>query len=107
MNQTTSEKDLNFFFYLWGFENFSILTLKARYLKNCLSHCFVIRLLEKCCMPSAYLQWQFHSGERVVARGSLVLFIRREIFMLSFVEQERIAIFSNLRFIGTTYYMLS
>ena len=25
-------------------------------------------------MPSAYLQWQFHSGERVVARGPLVLF---------------------------------
>ena len=23
-------------------------------------------------MPSAYLQWQFHSGERVVARGPLV-----------------------------------
>ena len=24
-------------------------------------------------MPSAYLQWQFHSGERVVAHGPLVL----------------------------------
>ena len=24
-------------------------------------------------MPSAYLQWRFHSGERVVARGPLVL----------------------------------
>ena len=24
-------------------------------------------------MPSAYLQWQFHSGERVVARGPLVI----------------------------------
>ena len=24
-------------------------------------------------MPPAYLQWQFHSGERVVARGPLVL----------------------------------
>ena len=23
-------------------------------------------------MPSAYLQWGFHSGERVVARGPLV-----------------------------------
>ena len=23
-------------------------------------------------MPSAYLQWQFHSGEQVVARGPLV-----------------------------------
>ena len=26
-------------------------------------------------MPSAYLQWRFHSGERVVARGPLVFFI--------------------------------
>ena len=26
-------------------------------------------------MPSAYLQWRFHSGERVVARGPLVYFI--------------------------------
>ena len=25
-------------------------------------------------MPSAYLQWRFHSGERVVARGPLVSF---------------------------------
>ena len=25
-------------------------------------------------MPSAYLQWRFHSGERVVARGPLVFF---------------------------------
>ena len=24
-------------------------------------------------MPSAYLQWRFHSGERVVARRPLVL----------------------------------
>ena len=24
------------------------------------------------CMPSAYLQWRIHSGERVVARGPLV-----------------------------------
>ena len=26
-------------------------------------------------MPSAYLQWWFHSGERVVARGPLVLLL--------------------------------
>ena len=50
MNQMTSE----LFFYLWRFENFIILTLKARYLKNCLSYCLVIRVLEKCCMLSAY-----------------------------------------------------
>ena len=29
--------------------------------------------LEKCCITSAYLQWLFHSGERAVARGPLVL----------------------------------
>ena len=28
--------------------------------------------LEKCCITSAYLQWQCHSGERPVARGPLV-----------------------------------
>ena len=31
--------------------------------------------LEKCCITSAYLQWQCHSGERPVARGPLVFFI--------------------------------
>ena len=30
--------------------------------------------LEKCCITSAYLQWICHSGERVVAHGSLVLY---------------------------------
>ena len=34
-------------------------------------------------MPSAYLQWRFHSGERVVARGPLVLFCF-VLFVLSF-----------------------
>ena len=29
--------------------------------------------LEKCCITSAYLQWLFHSGERAVARGDLVV----------------------------------
>ena len=30
--------------------------------------------LVKCCITSAYLQWLFHSGERTVARGPLVLY---------------------------------
>ena len=32
--------------------------------------------LEKCCITSAsaYLQWLFHSGERAIASGPLVLF---------------------------------
>ena len=29
--------------------------------------------LKKCCITNAFLQWLFHSGERVVARGPLVL----------------------------------
>ena len=29
--------------------------------------------LEKCCITSAYLQWLFHSGERAVTHGSLVV----------------------------------
>ena len=30
--------------------------------------------LAKCCITSACLQWLCHSGERIVARGPLVLF---------------------------------
>ena len=33
--------------------------------------------LEKCCITSACLQWLCHSGERIVARGPLVLISRR------------------------------
>ena len=33
--------------------------------------------LEKCCITSAYLQWQYHSGERPVARGPLVQLLGR------------------------------
>ena len=29
--------------------------------------------LEKCCITSACLQWLCHSGERIVARGPLVI----------------------------------
>ena len=29
-------------------------------------------------MPSAYLQWRFHSGERVVARGPLVCLLMHD-----------------------------
>ena len=31
--------------------------------------------LDKCCITSACLQWLCHSGERIVARGPLVLFL--------------------------------
>ena len=31
--------------------------------------------LEKCCITSACLQWLCHSGERIVARGPLVIII--------------------------------
>ena len=37
-------------------------------------------------MPSAYLQWRFHSGERVVARGPLVLlFLHENICVVHYV----------------------
>ena len=32
--------------------------------------------LEKCCLTSACLQWLCHSGERIVARGPLVFFVK-------------------------------
>ena len=35
--------------------------------------------LERCCIKSAYLQWLCHSGERPVARGSLVNRLIKEI----------------------------
>ena len=35
-------------------------------------------------MPSAYLQWRFHSGERVVARGPLVSYYH--IFFFLYIE---------------------
>ena len=31
--------------------------------------------LDKCCITSACLQWLCHSGERIVARGPLVLIL--------------------------------
>ena len=37
-------------------------------------------------MPSAYLQWRFHSGERVVARGPLVFFFATKIFHYRFLS---------------------
>ena len=39
-------------------------------------------------MPSAYLQWQFHSGEQDVARGPLVV--------LFFSEKMRLGIYCEL-----------
>ena len=88
MNQMTSEKYLNFFllmtsekylnfFYLWRFENFSILIFKIsqKLFKPLPCHKFqYLTVLENCCMPAAYLQWRFHSGEGVVAHEPLVSF---------------------------------
>ena len=30
--------------------------------------------LEKCCIKSAYLQWRFHSSERALTHGPLVIY---------------------------------
>ena len=38
-------------------------------------------------MPSAYLQWRFHSGERVVARGPLVSSPEHEVLKVSYCIQ--------------------
>ena len=38
-------------------------------------------------MSSAYLQWWFHSGERVVARGPLVSSPEHEVLMVSYCGQ--------------------
>ena len=39
--------------------------------------------LEKCCITSACLQWLCHSGERIVARGPLVLiYLSRRVFVM-------------------------
>ena len=81
MNQMTSEKCLNFLL-LMAFgkcQHFNLVSKISQKLFNCLSHFLVIGVLEKCCMPSAYLQWRFHSGERVVARGPLVILFQHSI----------------------------
>ena len=45
--------------------------------------------LAKCCITSACLQWLCHSGERIVARGPLVIFISREIVgIFIFISRE-------------------
>ena len=72
MNQMTSEKYLNFFSLtvfrkFWHFNLVSKISEKL--FKPFPCHKFqYLTVMEKCCMPSAYLQWRFHSGERVVAR---------------------------------------
>ena len=43
-------------------------------------------------MPSAYLQWRFHSGERVVARGPLVFCF---FFCRGRLQKGRLFVFQN------------
>ena len=71
MNQMTSEKYLNFFLLMafWKFQHFNLVSKISQILFKPLPF---IRVLDKFCMLSAYLQWRFHSGERVVARGPFV-----------------------------------
>ena len=78
MNQMTSEKYLTFFLLMafWKFQYFNLASkISQKLFKPLPCHKFqYLTVLEKCCMPSVYLQWQFHSGEWVVASGPLVLF---------------------------------
>ena len=94
----TSEKYLNFFSLMafWKFQHFNLVSkISQKLFKPLPCHKFqYLTVLEKCCMPSAYLQ--FHSGERVVAHVPLVylfyfilfyLFIYFFFFLLNFSQQ--------------------
>ena len=76
MNQITFEKYLTVFYL---FHHFNLVSkISQKLFKPLPCHKFqYLTVLEKCCMPSAYLQWWFHSGERVVACGPLVFFFIR------------------------------
>ena len=54
--------------------------------------------LDKCCITSACLQWLCHSGERIVARGPLVIalcFILNEnILFCSTISYQKVFVFT-------------
>ena len=57
--------------------------------------------LAKCCITSACLQWLCHSGERIVARGPLViyfffLFLSKKIFLPLFAKFELLMFHNNI-----------
>ena len=58
----------------WKFQHFNLVSkISQKLFKPLPCHKFqYLTVLEKCCMPSAYLQWWFHSGEQVGARCPLV-----------------------------------
>ena len=58
----------------WRFHCFNLVSkISEKLFKPFPCHKFqYLTVMEICCMPSAYLQWRFHSGEQVVTRGPLV-----------------------------------
>ena len=44
--------------------------------------------LDKCCITSACLQWLCHSGERIVARGPLVLYLVDQVWHCDHLDGE-------------------
>ena len=71
----TSEKYLTY--GVWKISAFNLVSkISQKLFKPLPCHKFqYLTVLKKCCMPSAYLQWRFHSGEHVVARELLVSYV--------------------------------
>ena len=77
MSRWTSWLLKNIFFLLmafWKFQHFNLVSkISQKLFKPLPCHKFqYLTVLEKCCIPSAYLQWLFHSSERVVTHGPLL-----------------------------------
>ena len=93
----TSEKYLNFFSLMafWKFQHFNLVSkISQKLFKPLPCHKFqYLIVLEKCCMPSAYLQ--FHSGEWVVAHGPLVYLFYFILFIYLFIYIFFCLIFHN------------
>ena len=64
--------------------------------------------LAKCCITSACLQWLCHSGERIVARGPLVLFFPdyRIRYFMETISSGEFALNVKSCFLGKIYRLL-
>ena len=79
MNQMTSEKYVKFFLLMTfsKFQHFNLVSkISQKPFKPLPCHKLqYLTVLEKCCMPSAYLQWRFHLGEHLWPMG-LFIFLK-------------------------------